>query len=159
MARTKNRVELIGHVGQNPNIHYTGNGAIVANFSLATSEPYKDAKGEWAERPEWHSLVTFKRNAEIVRDHVKQGARLRVEGRLQTRSWTDRESNKKVYKTEIVVNEIMFLSSREESTTQPQKTASGYESPATTSHTGQPDEPPYTDAEVAQYQDTEEIPF
>ncbi len=158
MARTKNRVELIGHVGQNPNIHYTGSGAIIANFTLATSEPYKDSKGEWAERPEWHNLVTFKRNAELVRDHVKQGARLRIEGRLQTRNWADRETGKKQYKTEIVVNEIMFLSPRDEDAAQGHKSAPNTEVPAGVAPTAPINEPPYTDAEISQYADSD-VPF
>jgi single-strand DNA-binding protein len=154
MARTKNRVELIGHVGNAPSIHYTSSGDIVASFTLATSEPYKDSKGEWGERPEWHNLVTFKRNAELVRDHIKKGSRLRVEGKLRTRDWIDRESGKKMYKTEVIVYEVMFLSPREENS----NNTTNYEAPAAAVSTTQGNEPPYTDAEAAQYQDPE-IPF
>ena len=158
MARTENRVELIGHVGKNPNIHYTaGTGAIIANFSLATNSPFKNSKGEWEQRPEWHSLVTFKRNAELVRDYVKQGVRIRVVGRLQTRDWDDRETGRKVYKTEIVVNDIMFLSAREEPASAVGPAPASYQPPA--NHPIQDSTPEYSDAEIAEYSDSDPVPF
>jgi single-strand DNA-binding protein len=87
---------------------------MVANFTLATSDNQKDAQGNWQERTEWHSLVAFKRTAEIVRDYVKKGSKLYIEGKLTTRSWEDKESKQKRYRTEILVNELVLLTSREE---------------------------------------------
>jgi single-strand DNA-binding protein len=87
---------------------------MVANLTLATSDRFQDAQGNWQDRTEWHNLVAFKRTAEIVRDYVKKGSKLYVEGKIQTRSWDDKESGAKRYKTEILVNELVLLSSREE---------------------------------------------
>jgi single-strand DNA-binding protein len=87
---------------------------MVANFTLATSDRFQDAQGNWQDRTEWHTLVAFKRTAEIVRDYVKKGSKLYIEGKLQTRSWDDKETNVKKYRTEIIVNDLVLLSSREE---------------------------------------------
>jgi single-strand DNA-binding protein len=87
---------------------------MVANFTLATSDRFQDAQGNWQDRTEWHALVAFKRTAEIVRDYVKKGTKLYIEGKLSTRSWDDKESGQKRYKTEIVVFDLSLLSGREE---------------------------------------------
>jgi single-strand DNA-binding protein len=87
---------------------------MVANLTLATSERQKDAQGNWQDRTEWHNLVAFTRTAEIVRDYVKKGSKLYIEGKIQTRSWDDKESGQKRYRTEIIVNELVLLSGREE---------------------------------------------
>jgi single-strand DNA-binding protein len=115
MAKSVNKVILLGNVGKDPEIRSTPGGAIVANFSLATSDRFQDAQGNWQDRTEWHNLVAFKRTAEIIRDYVKKGAKLYVEGRIQTRSWDDKESGAKKYKTEIIVFDLSLLSGREES--------------------------------------------
>jgi single-strand DNA-binding protein len=86
----------------------------VANFSIATSERFKDQQGNWQDRTEWHNLTAYGKLAEIVRDYVKKGNKLYAEGRLTTRSWDDKESGKKVYRTEIVVGDISLLSGRGE---------------------------------------------
>ena len=87
---------------------------MVANFTLATSDRQKDAQGNWEDRTEWHNLVAFTRLAEIVRDYVKKGSKLYVEGKIQTRSWDDKESGQKRYRTEIIVNDLSLLSGRDE---------------------------------------------
>jgi single-strand DNA-binding protein len=110
MAKTVNKVILLGNVGKDPEIRSTTGGTLVANLSLATSERYKDKGGEWQERTEWHNLVGYARGAEILRDYVKKGSKLYVEGRINTRSWDDKETGKKAYRTEIVVNDISLLS-------------------------------------------------
>ncbi len=115
MAKTVNKVILLGNVGKDPEIRSTTGGTLVANLSLATSERYKDKGGEWQERTEWHNLVGYARGAEILRDYVKKGSKLYVEGRITTRSWDDKETGKKAYRTEIVVNEISLLSPAEAS--------------------------------------------
>jgi single-strand DNA-binding protein len=119
MAKTVNKVILLGNVGKDPEIRSTTGGTLVANLSLATSERYKDKGGEWQERTEWHNLVGYARGAEILRDYVKKGSKLYVEGRITTRSWDDKETGKKAYRTEIVVNEISLLSPAEGSNGRP----------------------------------------
>src|SRR5271169_1599179 len=113
MAKTVNKAILLGNVGKDPEIRSTAGGTLVANLSLATRDRYKDKGGEWQERTEWHNLVGYARGAEILRDYVKKGSKLYVEGRITTRSWDDKETGKKVYRTEIVVSEIGLLSSAE----------------------------------------------
>src|ERR1035441_1165160 len=114
MAKSVNKVILLGNVGKDPEIRSTAGGAIVANFTLATSDRFQDAQGAWQDRTEWHTLVAFKRTAEIVRDYVKKGTKLYIEGKLQTRSWDDKESGQKRYKTEVVVFDLSLLSGRDD---------------------------------------------
>ncbi len=114
MAKSVNKVILLGNVGKDPEIRSTPNGVMVANFTLATSDRFQDAGGNWQDRTEWHTLVAFKRTAEIVRDYVKKGTKLYIEGKLQTRSWDDKETGAKKYRTEIIVNDLSLLSGRDE---------------------------------------------
>lgn len=114
MAKSVNKVFLLGNVGKDPEIRATGGGAMVANFSLATTDRTKDASGNWTDRTEWHNLVAFQRTAEIVRDYVKKGSKLFIEGKIQTRSWDDKTSGEKKYRTEIIVNELSLLSGKGE---------------------------------------------
>jgi single-strand DNA-binding protein len=130
MARSVNKVTLLGNVGKDPEIRSTGGGTMVANLTLATSDRQKDAQGNWQDRTEWHNLVAFTRTAEIVRDYVKKGSKLYIEGKIQTRSWDDKESGQKRYRTEIIVNELVLLSSREEGVG---GGAGGYSRPASSS--------------------------
>jgi single-strand DNA-binding protein len=91
-------------------------GSKLYSFSIATTERQKDGRtaGNWTDKTEWHNLVAFTKLAEIVRDYVKKGSKLYIEGRLNTRSWEDKDSKKKVYRTEIIVNDLSLLSAREE---------------------------------------------
>lgn len=114
MAKSVNKVILLGNVGKDPEIRATGGGTMVANFSLATTDRTKDQSGNWTDRTEWHNLVAFQRTAEIVRDYVKKGSKLYVEGKIQTRSWDDKTSGEKKYRTEIIVNDLSLLSGRGE---------------------------------------------
>ena len=114
MAKSVNKVILLGNVGKDPEIRSTGGGTMVANFTLATSDRFQDAQGNWQDRTEWHNLVAFKRTAEIVRDYVKKGSKLYIEGKIQTRSWDDKETGAKRYRTEIIVNDLSLLSGRDE---------------------------------------------
>src|SRR6202021_2363235 len=114
MAKHVNKVILLGNVGKDPEVKFLPSGAAVANFSIATSDRYKDKAGEGQERTEWHNVAAFARTAEIVRDYVKKGSKLYVEGRLTTRSWDDKDTGKKVYRTEIMVNDLVLLSGRGE---------------------------------------------
>jgi single-strand DNA-binding protein len=114
MAKSVNKVILLGNVGKDPEIRSTGSGMTVANFSIATSERIKGADGQWTDKTEWHSLVAFQRTAEIIRDYVKKGTKLYIEGRLQTSSWDDKTSGQKKYRTEIIVGDLSLLSGRGE---------------------------------------------
>src|SRR5579859_4096246 len=109
MAKGVNKVLLLGNVGKDPEIRATASGMTIASFTLATADRTKDAQGNWADKTEWHNLVAFQRTAEIVRDYVKKGTQIFVEGKIQTRSWDDKESGAKRYKTEILVNELSLL--------------------------------------------------
>jgi single-strand DNA-binding protein len=115
MAKSVNKVFLLGNVGKDPEIKATGGGTVVANFGLATSERFKDQQGNFQERTEWHNVVAYGRVGEIVRDYVKKGNKLFIEGRINTRNWDDKEHpGRKVYRTEIIVNDLSLLSGREE---------------------------------------------
>jgi single-strand DNA-binding protein len=109
MAKGVNKVFLLGNVGKDPEIRATAGGMTIASFSLATADRAKDASGNWVDKTEWHNLVAFQRTAEIVRDYVKKGTQLFIEGKIQTRSWDDKESGQKKYRTEILVNELSLL--------------------------------------------------
>ncbi len=124
MAKTVNKVTLLGNLGKDPEIKFLPSGQAVANFGIATTERIKDKNStEWTERTEWHNVTAYGRTAEIVRDYVKKGNKLYIEGRLTTRSWDDKETGKKVYRTEVVVNELVLLSGRGEAGDSP---AGGY---------------------------------
>ena len=109
MAKGVNKVLLLGNVGKDPEIRSTAGGMTVASFSLATADRQKDQQGNWQDKTEWHNLVAFGRTAEIIRDYVKKGTQLFVEGKIQTRSWDDKDSGQKKYRTEIIVNDMSLL--------------------------------------------------
>lgn len=114
MAKGVNKVILLGNVGKDPEIRATNSGMVIATFSLATADRVKDQTGNWVDKTEWHNLKAFGRTAEIVRDYVKKGSQLFVEGKIQTSSWDDKESGQKKYRTEILVNEMSLLGGRGE---------------------------------------------
>ena len=109
MPKSVNMVILVGNVGKNPEVKYVPNGAALAKFSLATNERNKDKAGGWQDRTEWHNILAWERLAEIVGEYVHKGAKLYIEGRLQTSSWEDRQSGEKKYRTEIVARDIVLL--------------------------------------------------
>lgn len=113
MARGINKVILIGNLGQEPELRYTGSGTAVCNMRLATNESYKDADGNMVDKTEWHSVVAWSRLAEICGEYLKKGSQVYFEGSLQTRSYDDRDGNTK-YVTEIKAREMMMLSGRGE---------------------------------------------
>ncbi len=107
-----NKVMLIGRLGQDPEVRYTPDGTAVANFSIATSEEWKDKNsGEKRERTEWHRIVAWRRLGEICGEYLSKGRQVYIEGRIQTRQWDDRDGNKR-YTTEIVAREMKMLDSR-----------------------------------------------
>ncbi len=113
MAKSVNKVILVGNLGKDPEVKYTPSGTPVAKFSLATNERYKDKGGEWQDRTEWHNIVAWQRLAEIVGEYVKKGSKIYLEGRLQTSSWEDKQSGEKKYRTEIVASDLVLLSGRD----------------------------------------------
>ncbi|MDL1963013.1 MAG: single-stranded DNA-binding protein [Deltaproteobacteria bacterium] len=107
-----NKVILIGRLGRDPEVRYTPDGAAVANFSIATSEEWKDkATEEKKERTEWHRIVAFRRLGEICGEYLSKGKQVYVEGRLQTRSWEKDGVTR--YTTEIVAYDVQFLGGRD----------------------------------------------
>ncbi|NTW64305.1 MAG: single-stranded DNA-binding protein [Chlorobiaceae bacterium] len=111
MAKGLNKVMLIGHLGGDPESRNTASGQTVTNFTLATTESFKDAAGTWQERTEWHRVVAWGKLAEICSQYLKKGRQVYVEGRLQTRSWDDQKSGEKKYTTEIVCTDMQMLGS------------------------------------------------
>jgi single-strand DNA-binding protein len=109
MAKSVNKVILIGNLGKDPEVKYTPSGMPVAHFTLATNERFKDKEGNWTDRTEWHNLVAFQRTAEIVGEYLKKGRTVYIEGSLRTNSWDDKESGQKKYRTEIIVNDLVLL--------------------------------------------------
>lgn len=111
-SRGVNKVILVGNLGQDPEVRYTQSSVAIANFSVATSESWKDKNtGEQKELTEWHRVVCYRRLAEIAGEYLKKGSKVYIEGRLQTRKWQDQQGQDK-YTTEIVCNEMQMLDSR-----------------------------------------------
>jgi single-strand DNA-binding protein len=103
-----NKVLLIGHLGQDPELRNTPGGQSVATLRLATADRYKDRDGNWQDRTEWHTVVVWGRTAENVAKFCKKGKQIYVEGRLTTRKWQDKEGKDR-YSTEIVAETVQFL--------------------------------------------------
>ena len=118
-----NKVLLIGRLGNNPEIRFTNTGTAVANFNLATSEFWNDKTGQKQERTEWHRVVVWGKLAETCEKYLAKGRQCFVEGRLQTRSWDDKDGNKR-YTTEIVASTVQFLGAGAGANAQPQAGAS-----------------------------------
>jgi single-strand DNA-binding protein len=115
MAKSVNKVILIGNLGKDPEVKYTPQGTAVARLTVATNERFKDKAGEWQDRTEWHNVVLWQRLAEIAGEYLKKGGKVYIEGRLQTRSWDDKQTNQKKYMTEVVANDLVLLSGRSDS--------------------------------------------
>lgn len=107
MSKT-NSVRLIGHLGQDPKLVSNGENSSVVSFSLATNEVYKDAQGNKATRTEWHNIVSFGRVANLIIQYCKRGEHIMLNGRLQTRQYTNKQGEQR-YVTEIITEEILFL--------------------------------------------------
>ena len=107
-----NKVILLGNLGADPEVRYTNTGTAVANFRIATNERWNDKNGATQERTEWHNIVAWGKLAEICGKYLKKGRSVYVEGRLQTRSWDDKDGQKR-YSTEIISDRIELLGRRE----------------------------------------------
>jgi single-strand DNA-binding protein len=131
MAKGVNKVFLLGNVGKDPEFKTTQGGMPIATFGLATAERTKGADGQWTDKTEWHNIVCFQRTAEVVRDYVKKGSQIFVEGRITNRSWDDKTSGEKKYRTEILVNDLTLLGGKGGSS---EGGGSSYAKPASTSY-------------------------
>lgn len=103
-----NKVLLIGNLGADVEMRYTPGGTAVANFRMATAESYKDKDGNKQTKTEWHRIVAFGKLAEICGEYLSKGSQVYIEGKIQTRSWDDKDGNKK-YTTEIVASQMQML--------------------------------------------------
>ena len=137
-----NKAILIGNLGRDPEVRYTADGRAVANFSIATSERWKDKNsGEMQERTEWHRIVAWGKLGEICGEYLSKGRQVYVEGKLQTRSWEKDGITR--YTTEIIASDVQFIGARDTADTyRPPEDASAYKGP----------EPPTTDKD-------DDIPF
>ncbi|KUG23444.1 single-stranded dna-binding protein [hydrocarbon metagenome] len=106
-----NKAILIGRLGKDPDIRYTPDGTMVTTFRIATDEQWKDKNGEKVQRTEWHQIVTYRKLAEICGNYLVKGKLVFIEGRIQTRSWEDKEGVKR-YTTEIIANDMKMLDSK-----------------------------------------------
>lgn len=129
MAKGLNKVMLIGHLGNDPEMKVTTSGQSRVIFTLATTESYKDNDGNWQEKPEWHRIVVWGKLAEICSQYLKKGRQVYIEGRLQTRSWDDPKSGEKRYTTEIVCSDMQMLGGAREQGggTNSESSSPGYE--------------------------------
>ena len=147
-----NKVMLIGNVGKDPEVRYldqnpqnpAGN-AKVATFPLATSERYRDRNGDVRENTEWHNIVAWRSNAEVIERFVKKGSQLYIEGRLRTRNWTDQTGNKR-YTTEVIVDTLQLLGKRQDN---PGAEGGSDYSPAPQQQYAAPQQPAYAQPQPA----------
>jgi single-strand DNA-binding protein len=150
MAGSVNKVILIGNLGKDPEVRHLENGAVVANFSIATSEVYTDrSTGERKENTDWHDIVVWRGLAEITEKYLKKGYKVYVEGKLKKRSWQDKEGNTR-YTTEVLADEMTILS-------RPEGAERTNESQAPYSQTGTPTPPSKIDELLRE--DDSDLPF
>lgn len=115
-----NKVMLIGNLTQDPDLKALPSGSKVVNFSIATNHSYKDQAGQKQEKVEYHNIIAFGRTAEVIAQYFKKGAQIMIEGKLQTRNWEDKETGKKVYKTEVLVENFGFGNSNRDTSSRDQ---------------------------------------
>ncbi len=112
MNTLRNKVQLIGNLGNDPEIITLDSGKKLAKFSIATNESYKNAQGEKVTETQWHNLIAWNKTAEIVEKYLEKGKEIAIEGKLTSRSYDDKDGNKK-YITEVVVNELLMLGNKQ----------------------------------------------
>ncbi len=114
MGKDLNKVQLIGHVGKDPEGRYTPQGSLIVQFTVATGRTYKDSAGNQREETEWTKIACWGKLAELAQEYLRKGSRVYIEGRLLTRSWDDAQTGQKQYWTEVVANDIIFLDRRQD---------------------------------------------
>ena len=119
-SRGVNKAVILGNVGDDPSIRYMPNGKAVANFTVATSESWKDQQGQKQERTEWHRCTAYDKLAEIIGEYIKKGSKLYLEGKLQTRKWQDQQGQDR-YTTEIIVSDMQMLDGKPQQGSQQQQ--------------------------------------
>lgn len=120
MPKSVNKVILLGNLGKDPELRYTNAGVAVATFSLATNESWKDNDGNVQERTQWHNLIAWRKLAEISSEYLKKGSKAYIEGRLQYRTYDDKNGVKR-FVTEIVVDNLVMLDGKGETAAPPQE--------------------------------------
>jgi single-strand DNA-binding protein len=143
-----NKIMLIGHLGKDPEIRYTPDGAAVATFSLATSESWTDKNGTRQEHTEWHTIVAWAKLADLSKRFLTKGRQVYIEGRLRSRDWNDRDGNKR-RTTEVIASQMVLLGSRQ------QGADAGVQPMESTSRTASEPEQPFGDAGITD----SDIPF
>ena len=108
MNTLRNKVQLIGHLGNNPEIITLDSGKKLAKFSIATNESYKNAQGEKVKNTEWHNIIAWNKTADIIEKYLEKGSEIAIEGKLTSRTYDDKDGNKR-YITEVVCNELLML--------------------------------------------------
>lgn len=111
MNALQNKVQLIGNLGNNPDVRNTESGKKMARVSIATNESYRNAKGETVKETQWHNAIAWGKNAEVIEKYLTKGSQVAVEGKLVTRNYVDKEGIKR-YTTEVQVNDILLLGSK-----------------------------------------------
>ncbi len=139
MSRTLNKAMLIGNVGKDPDVNFTPTGVKVAVFRLATTESWRDKDGALQEQTDWHTVVAWRGLADIVEKLVKRGSRLYIEGKIQNRSYEDRDGNKR-YVTEVIADNVLLLDARKTDAGAPHQNG---EVEATPPEQSSPDEIPF----------------
>lgn len=144
-----NKVQIIGNLTRDPELKALPSGAKVCTFSVATNEVYKDSSGKKQERVEFHNISCFGKTAENVATYMKKGSQIYIDGKLQTRSWDDKDTGKKMYRTEVLANSIQFGS-------KPQGSSGNYQKQEQASDSGvEDDNIEYNQPPI----DLEDIPF
>ena len=143
MSNSVNKVILVGRLGKDPEVKYTQGGTPVARFSLATDETWKDQAGEKQQRTEWHNIVAWSKLAEICGQYLTKGRLIYIEGRLQTRTWEDKDGNKRST-TEVRADNMVMLSGKFEET----RSERGVAAAAPTASAERPVEPEITDDDI-----------
>lgn len=123
-----NKAILLGRLGKDPDLRYTSQQTPVCNFSLATGERRKDASGNWTDHTEWHNIVAFGKQAELIKQYLRKGREVYIEGRIQSRKWQDKEGRDR-YTTEIILSSFQFVGSGKDAGGVPVE-SSGFESSA-----------------------------
>ncbi|WP_283148982.1 single-stranded DNA-binding protein [Silvimonas soli] len=158
-----NKVLLIGNLGRDPEVRYTPAGDAVCNFSIATTDRWKDKQGQQQEKTEWHNITMYRRLAEIAGQYLKKGSSVYIEGRIQTRKWQDKQTGADRYTTEIIADQMQMLSGRGgaggEQHDEQAPPDDGYENhkPAANQHSNRPQNKPGPARNFDDFED--DIPF
>jgi single-strand DNA-binding protein len=155
-----NKVMLIGNVGKDPEVRHLESGATTASFTLATTERYKDKNGETKDQTEWHNIVCWRALADLVEKYVRKGSQLYIEGRIRTRSYTDRDGNTR-YITEITADNLQMLGRKESgtSTSYPAPAPAPAPAPVHTSAPAAPKSTPIIDMNAVNEDEGDDLPF